>query len=55
MFFPHRSVLENIAIAIDKKSIDVERVKESAKIAQIDTFIESLPNKYEENVGERGT
>ena len=55
VFLDDSTVLENIAIAIDKKSIDVERVKRAAKIAQIDTFIESLPNKYEEKVGERGT
>ena len=32
----------------------MEKVKQSAKIAQIDSFIESLPNKYNEKTGERG-
>ena len=48
------TILENIAIALDITSINLEKVKISAKIAQIDTFIESLPNKYYAKVGERG-
>ena len=48
------TVSENIAIALDINSIDLEKVKNSARLAQIETFIESLPNKYSEKVGERG-
>ena len=48
------TVLENIAIALDINSIDIEKAKNSAKLAQIDSFIESLPRKYNERVGERG-
>lgn len=55
VFLDDSTILENIAIAIDKNSIDIEKVKRAAKLAQIDTFIESLPNKYDERVGERGT
>lgn len=54
VFLNDASVLENIAIALDKSLIDIEKVKNSAKLAQIDSFIESLPNKYDERVGERG-
>ena len=54
VFLNDATVLENIAIALNVSSIDVEKAKNSAKIAQIDTFIESLPNKYNEKVGERG-
>ena len=54
VFLNDASVLENIAIALDKSLIDIEKVKNSAKLAQIDSFIESLPNKYDEKVGERG-
>ena len=32
----------------------MEKVKQSTKIAQIDSFIEGLTNKYNEKVGERG-
>jgi ATP-binding cassette subfamily B protein len=34
--------------------IDIIKVKKCAKLAHIDDFIESLPNKYKETVGERG-
>ncbi len=54
VFLNDASVLENIAIALDKSSIDIEKVTKSAKLAQIDNFIQSLPNKYDERVGERG-
>ena len=54
VFLTDASILENIAITVDVNSIDIEKVKYSAKIAQIDSFINSLPNKYYEKVGERG-
>jgi ATP-binding cassette subfamily B protein len=54
IFLNNATILENIAIAEDPKEINLEKVKQSAKIAQIDSFIESLPNKYNEKVGERG-
>ena len=54
VFLNDATILENIAIALDITSINLEKVKISAKIAQIDTFIESLPNKYYAKVGERG-
>ena len=54
VFLNNATILENIAIAEDPKEINLEKVKQSAKIAQIDSFIESLPNKYNEKTGERG-
>ena len=54
VFLNDGSILENIAIAIDKNVINIDKVKNSSKIAQIDGFIQSLPNKYNETVGERG-
>ncbi|MDC6481915.1 ABC transporter ATP-binding protein [Pelagibacteraceae bacterium] len=54
VFLNDASILENIAIALDINSIDKEKVKWSAKLAKIDTFIESLPSSYDEKVGERG-
>ena len=54
IFLRDATILENIAIAVDPKEINYEKIKQSAKIAQIDSFIESLPNKYNERVGERG-
>ena len=54
VFLNDSTILENIAIALDINTIDLEKVKKSAELAQIDDFIESLPNKYNEKVGERG-
>ena len=54
VFLTDSTILENIAIALDKNNINVEKVKNSAKLAQIDNFIVTLPNKYNEKVGERG-
>jgi ABC-type multidrug transport system fused ATPase/permease subunit len=54
VFLNDATIIENIAIALDVNSIDIEKAKNSAKIAQIDEFIETLPNKYYEKVGERG-
>ena len=41
-------------IAYGMGDIDMARVKEAAEIADISAFIESLPEKYESLVGERG-
>ena len=54
IFLNDATILENIAIAEDPKKINLEKIKQSTKIAQIDSFIESLPNKYDEKIGERG-
>ena len=54
IFLNDATISENIAIAENLNEIDFDRVKQSAKLAHIDKFIESLPNKYEEEVGERG-
>jgi ABC-type multidrug transport system fused ATPase/permease subunit len=54
IFLNDSTILENIAIGLDANSIDIKKVKESTKIAEINSFIESLPNKYNERVGERG-
>ena len=54
VFLNDGSVLENIAIAENKNNINYDKAKKSANIAQIDKFIDSLPGKYNEKVGERG-
>ena len=48
------SIAENIAFGENKSYIDMNRVKEAANLAKIDSFIESLPNKYNEHIGELG-
>ena len=54
IFLNDVSFAENIAIGVNPDEINLEKVKESAKKARIDHFIESKPNKYNEKVGERG-
>ncbi|CAD5212275.1 unnamed protein product [Bursaphelenchus okinawaensis] len=46
------SIAQNICYGLDK--IDMARVIEAAKIANVHDFIDSLPNKYDTPVGARG-
>ena len=48
------TILENIAIGENLREINLEKIYYSTKIAQIDTFIDNLPEKYHEKTGERG-
>ncbi|WP_454780952.1 ABC transporter ATP-binding protein [Legionella sp. WA2022007384] len=48
----HRSIGENIGYA--KENATQEEIKRAAVMANIDDFIESLPEKYDTLVGERG-
>ncbi len=48
----HRSLLENIRYG--RREATDEEVKEAARLAHCDEFIENLPLKYDTHVGERG-
>ncbi|MDA9006510.1 ABC transporter ATP-binding protein/permease [Litoricola sp.] len=54
VFLADSSIAENIAFGCPKNKIDLDRVKEAASQAQISEVIESLPEKYDTFVGERG-
>tara|TARA_Y100000817_G_scaffold308099_1_gene295349 strand:+ start:220 stop:1986 length:1767 start_codon:yes stop_codon:yes gene_type:complete len=54
IFLADLSIAENIALGMKKEEIDHNLVVSSAKIAQIDDFINSLHNGYQTIVGERG-
>ena len=54
LFLSDKSISENIAFGIPIENIDFERIKKAAKIAHIDKLINTLPDKYETLVGERG-
>jgi len=54
VFLNDATIFENIAIGLNLNEIDIGKAKKSAKLAYIENFIESLPNKYNEKVGERG-
>jgi ATP-binding cassette subfamily B protein len=45
---------ENIALGVPREKIDMQKVRGAAARARIAEFIESLPEGYEERVGERG-
>ena len=51
-FLFHGTVAQNIAFA--RRQIDPVRIRDAARFANIDAFIESLPERYESQVGERG-
>ena len=51
-FLFHGTVAQNIAFA--RRQIDPLRIRDAARFANIDAFIESLPEQYESQVGERG-
>lgn len=54
IFLSDSTFAENIAFAVPRESIDYERVALVARQAQIAEYIESLPDKYQSQVGERG-
>jgi len=54
IFLADSSVEENIAFGVPKAQIDVSRVREAARRAQVEDVIEALPQGYATSVGERG-
>ncbi|HSW98659.1 MAG TPA: ABC transporter ATP-binding protein [Candidatus Saccharimonadales bacterium] len=48
----HRSINENIAYG--RPSASAKEVKEAAKLAYVDEFVDNLPHQYQTEVGERG-
>lgn len=55
IFVTDSTIIENIAIGLDKSTIDFKKVRECCKIACIDEYIVSLPSKYDTLVGESGS
>ena len=54
IYLTDASLAENIAFGVPPGQIDMERVREAARQAQIADFIESSPQGYQALVGERG-
>ncbi|MBE7411827.1 MAG: ABC transporter ATP-binding protein/permease [Leptospiraceae bacterium] len=54
IFFSDATIIENIAFGVKTEDIDFNKVKESARKAQISEFIESLKDGYNTMAGERG-
>ena len=51
LFLADATIAENIALS---READLDRVREAASLAQLDRFIDSLPEGYQTRVGERG-
>jgi ATP-binding cassette, subfamily B, bacterial PglK len=54
IYLADASVAENIAFGCRREEIDMARVREAAKLAQIDEFVMNRAKGYDEVVGERG-
>lgn len=54
VFLMDSSIAQNIAFGTPPSQIEARRMIEAARAAQLEDFIQSLPNKYDHNVGERG-
>lgn len=54
IFLSDSSIAENIAFGLEPSLIDYEKVINSAKAANLSTFINSKPDKFETIIGERG-
>jgi ABC-type multidrug transport system fused ATPase/permease subunit len=49
-----QSIVENIALGVDKKFIDYNLIYKSLKISKLDEFVDLLPNKLNTITGEKG-
>ena len=49
------TIKENIAYGDTAREVSMAEIEEAAKNANIDDFIQSLPQGYETNIGSRGT
>jgi ATP-binding cassette, subfamily B, bacterial PglK len=54
IFLLDASIIENIAFGATSEQIDLQRVRRSAEMAHLDAFIRTLPNGYDEILGENG-
>ena len=54
IFLLDTSVAQNIAFGIPPDAIDTQRLIEAARLAQLETLIETLPGGFNHRVGERG-
>ncbi len=54
IYLADSSIAENIAFGLAQEEIDMERVRQAARKAQIADYFESLPRQYDTQVGERG-
>lgn len=54
IFLADDSIAANIALSFNGGETDHERIRAAAKQAQLDDFIQTLPDRYDTRIGERG-
>jgi ABC-type multidrug transport system fused ATPase/permease subunit len=54
IYLADSTLAENIAFSVPPDTIDLDRVQQAARQAQVADFIESIPEGYQAYVGERG-
>ena len=54
IFLTDGSVAENIAFGRRRDELDMDRVREAARLAQLEEFVAGLERGYDERIGERG-
>lgn len=54
IFLTDGSIAENIAFGIPRSEIDMDRIGQAGRLAQIDQFVSGLEKGYDELIGERG-
>lgn len=54
IFIIDDTIAANIAFGVPTEKIDLEQVIKAARMANLSTFIDSLPERYDYHVGERG-
>lgn len=54
VFLTEGSIKSNICFGLDVKSVDVKMIKKAITEAQLDKFVNQLPNGIDTSVGERG-
>ena len=54
IFLADTSIAQNIALGAPAKTMDLDRVRDAARKAQLDAFVDTLPDGYDTHVGERG-
>jgi ABC-type bacteriocin/lantibiotic exporter with double-glycine peptidase domain len=54
IYLADTSISENIAFGLEPAEVDIGRIQDAARKAQLADFIEGLPEQYQTIVGERG-
>jgi ABC-type multidrug transport system fused ATPase/permease subunit len=54
IFLMDDSIARNIAFAVSDDKVDFDKVVRSAQLAELDGFVNTLPEGYETHVGDRG-